>query len=125
MRYDIPFHNDFERSLSTINKWKVYPRLKNGRTLDVNALKVIKKVFELRDDIVHPKPERILAGSKEPAKGKSAQAKIERIDKGEMIIELNSVFQAVHRIDEDERAEYEKRPWLCNLQRVETSDPRA
>lgn len=118
MRYDIPFHKDFERNLSTINKWKVYPNLKTRRSLDGEALKTIKKIFKLRDDIVHPKPERIKAGITEPPKGASAQAQIEQIDKGQLIIELNSVYEAMFKIDTDEKAEYEKQPWLCILKKV-------
>jgi hypothetical protein len=118
MRYDISFHNDFERSLSTINKWKVYPNLKTRKSLDGAALKTIKKIFKLRDDIVHPKPERIKAGASEPANGKSAQAQIEKVDKGQLLIELNSIYEAMFKIDKDEKAEYDKKPWLCILQKV-------
>lgn len=118
MRYDIPFHKDFERNLSTINKWKVYPNLKTRKSLDGEALKKIKKIFKLRDDIVHPKPERIKTGTTALPKGTSAQAQIEEIDKGQLIIELNSIYEAMFKIDKDERAEYENNPWFCILKKV-------
>jgi hypothetical protein len=118
MRYDIPFHKDFEKSLSTVNKWKVYPNLKTRKSLDGSALKLIKKIFKLRDDIVHPKPERIRTGTTEPPKGTSAQAQLEEIDKGQLIIELNSIYEAMFKIDKDEKAEYEKKPWFCILKKV-------
>lgn len=118
MRYDLPFHRDLERSLSTINKWKIYSNSKTRKTLDSETIKIIKRVFQLRDDIVHPKPERVLINNGSPAKGRSAQAKVESIDKGKLIIDINSVFKAVFKIDNDEKVEYEQHPWLYELTKV-------
>lgn len=118
MRYDIPFHRDLERSLSTINKWKIYTNIKTRKTLDQEAIQIIKKVFSLRDEIVHPKPERVQSGVDSPPKGKSAQAQVETIDKGQLIIDINSVFEAVLKIDSDEKVEYEKQPWMYTLKKV-------
>jgi len=118
MRYDLPFHRDLERSLSTLNKWKIYTNSKTRKTLDQDAIKVIQRIFSLRDEIVHPKPERVKAGTDSPPKGKSAQAQVESIDKGQLIIDINSVFKAVLKIDSDEKKEYEQQPWLYELRKI-------
>ena len=118
MKYDIPFHRDLERSLSTVNKWKMYTNNKTRKTLDQDSIKTIKRVFSLRDEIVHPKPERVQADKTAPSKGKSAQAQIEILDKGQLIIDINNVFKSVLKIDNDEKKEYDEQPWLHELRKT-------
>ncbi|KOO01792.1 hypothetical protein [Vibrio nereis] len=118
IRYDIPFHNDFEKNLSTLNKWKIYPHLKTNKSLDGSAIKLIKEIFRLRDEIVHPKPNRIIIGDNKPYNGKSIQSKIELLDKGQYIVDLNSVYKAIFKIDLDEKKSYENAPWMLELQRI-------
>lgn len=119
MRYDVPFHRDLEKSLSTINKWKMYTNTKTRKTIDQRAIEIIKKIFRLRDDIVHPKPQRIKARSEAPNNNKNAQGQIESLDKGQLIIDLNSVYKAVFKIDKDENADYINIPWLSELKKVD------
>ncbi len=110
--YDIIFREDLDRSLSTANKWKIYPKLKTNKTIDGSALKTIKRIFSLRDDIVHAKPERIVRSSEVEPKGKSAQAKLEKEDLGQILIDLNEVFLELFKIDEDEAKAHDKNPWM-------------
>jgi hypothetical protein len=118
IRYNIPFHNDFEKNLSTLNKWKIYPHLKTNKSLDGSAIKTIKEIFKLRDEIVHPKPNRIMVGDNKPYNGKSVQSKIELLDKGQYIVDLNSVYKAMFKIDSDEKKNYEEAPWMLELQKL-------
>lgn len=118
IRYNIPFHNDFEKNLSTLNKWKIYPHLKTNKSLDGGAIKKIKNVFKLRDEIVHPKPNRIIIGDDKPYNGKSVQSKIELLDKGQYVVDLNSIYKAMFKIDSGEKENYEQDPWMLELQRL-------
>jgi len=110
-RYDIPFNNDLER-LSTLNKFKMYPTIKTRRTIDIEALNVIKKFFKLRDGFVHAKPERLKHGVDSPDESNSASAVIEREDKGKIMCDLNYVYQSIFKIDDDEKKMQVKTPWL-------------
>ena len=118
IRHNIPFHNDFEKNLSTVNKWKIYPHLKTNKSLDGAAIKQIKAIFKLRDEIVHPKPNRIIIGDNKPYNGKSVQSKIELLDKGQYVVDLNSVYKAMFKIDSDERESYGQNPWMLELQKL-------
>ena len=118
--YDIPFHNDYEKSLSTVNKWKIYPSLKINKTLEKPALDIIQKVFKLRNEIVHPKPERIKHGSVQPGNKsiKNIQGIIEVMDKGQFFIDVTSVFSSIFKIDPEEKKIYNDGPWLCHLKKA-------
>lgn len=117
MKYVIPYHNDLERSLSTINKFKIYTQIKTNRCLTGDTLKIIKKIFKDRDEIVHPKPERIKQGFKEVPKPKGMQGKIELMDLGSLLLDMNSVYNAIFDIDTEEKESYDRAPWLYALER--------
>jgi len=126
-RYSIPFYNDFERSLSTINKWKIYPHLKTRKTMPSAALIALRAIFDLRDEIVHPKPDRVWpnsesVGQRKEGEEKGAQAQIERLDKVQLILDVNMIFDSIFGIDADEYADHEKSPWLRRLQRLKADD---
>lgn len=113
-RYDIPFNTEFEKKLSTLNKWKMYPTFKMNKQIDRSAIDTIKKVFKLRDEFVHPKPERIIQDAK-PYEGKSAAAELEKMDKARLLKDINAVFSAMFNIDTDEAEAHQKQPWLLDL----------
>jgi hypothetical protein len=113
--YDIPFNNDFESNLSTLNKWKIYPTLKLKKTIDGGKLKKLKEIFVLRDGFVHPKPERVVKDPSIPYKGKSAGAILEKLDKGQLLADINSIYQDLFKIDQEEQKAHDKAPWLCTL----------
>jgi len=117
-RYNIPFHNDLEQKFSTVNKWKIYPHLKIKKSIDGDAINKIKEIFKLRDEIVHPKANRIILGTDKPSNSKSVQAKIELLDKGQYLVNLNSVYKAMFKIDSDEKEHYKRIPWMVELQRL-------
>ncbi len=117
IRYEIPFHKDTDR-LSTVKKWNIYTNWKNKRDFGSDALSKIKEIFKIRNALVHAKPEVGEMGTNEPPEGKSAQAKIELAGKGELIIDLNSIYQAMFDIDIDEAKQYEQEPWLYTLQKI-------
>ena len=118
--YDIPFNNDFESNLSTLNKFKIYPTLKLNKTIDGDAIKILKNVFKLRDGFVHPKPERVVKDPKVTYKGKSSGAILEKLDKGQLLVDINSIYGALFKIDKDERVAHTKIPWLCKLKKHES-----
>ncbi|EJG0374740.1 hypothetical protein DBT86_RS23730, partial [Vibrio parahaemolyticus] len=89
-----------------------------NKSLDGTAIKQIKAIFKLRDEIVHPKPNRIIIGDNKPYNGKSVQSKIELLDKGQYVVDLNSVYKAMFKIDSDERESYEQNPWMLELQKL-------
>lgn len=111
-RYDLPFNDDFESRLSTLNKWKIYPHLKLKKTIDGLRLKKLREIFDLRDGFVHPKPERVAKDPSTPYKGKSPGAKLEQLDKGQLLADINSIYQDLFRIDKDEEDAHKKAPWL-------------
>ena len=52
----IPYYSDVERSLSALNKWRLFPRLAGKQPIGEHILDRIAVVFALRDRVVHPKP---------------------------------------------------------------------
>lgn len=115
-RYGMPFQKDIDR-LSTVKKWNIYSNWKTKKTIEKDALDKIKEIFDLRDQIVHSKPELVEHGTEEPPKGKSVQAKIEVIDKSKLIYDLNCIYEAIFKIDSDENSDHKKEPWLYELRK--------
>jgi len=116
IRYEIENTKDYERSLSTTTKWKLYPKLKTGKTIDTDAIGIIKKIFKLRNGFAHPVPQKVKARQKKPTyKDNSHGATLERLDKGQLISDVNSVYQAIFNIDEDEQLRHKQIPWLMKM----------
>ncbi len=110
-RYAIAFHKDYEKSLSTLNKWKIYPHLKTKKILSEDVLEKIKKIFKLRNDIVHPKSSKAVVGGAQSG-SLNIQKKIKSMDMKSFVVDLNSIFNAVSKIDGDEKAMNKQNPWL-------------
>ena len=53
---NICYHRDLERSMSSLNKWRLYPRLAGDQVVGEHLLDRIDACFKLRDRIAHPKP---------------------------------------------------------------------
>lgn len=117
-RYNIRIRKNPKRELSTVEKWKLYPKLKTGKVLNQNELKAIKNIFKLRNNIVHPKPDRIELETTQPYKGFGAQARVEKLDKEQLLINLNLVYEAIFKIDTHERDDHLKNPWLCDIKKL-------
>lgn len=115
-RYEIPFQKDIDR-LSTAKKWNILSNWKTRKPIEKGAIDKIKEIFDLRNQFVHAKPERVEHGTTEPPKGKSVQAQIEVLDKSKLIFDLNSIYEAIFKIDTDESNDYKKGPWLYQLQK--------
>ena len=59
---DIPYYKDVEKSLSALNKWRLFPRLVGKPPIKEHVLERIDLVFALRDRVVHPKPKLVELG---------------------------------------------------------------
>jgi len=110
-KYKIPFHDEIEKKLTTKMKWEMYPKFKNKKSLSKTTLGLIKEIFDLRNDFVHPKPMKYSASGKSK-KDNSATARLEKKNKGQLINQLNSIIKALFKIDEDENMHHEQQPWL-------------
>jgi hypothetical protein len=55
----VVYYNDVEKSLSSLNKWRLFPRLAGREPLKEHVLERIAINFNLRDQVVHPKPRSI------------------------------------------------------------------
>jgi hypothetical protein len=50
------YHRDLEKNMSSLNKWRLYPRLAGGHPIGEHLLDRIDVCFKIRDRIAHPKP---------------------------------------------------------------------
>ncbi|TWT72099.1 hypothetical protein [Crateriforma conspicua] len=55
-KHTIRFSRDYEKTMSTLAKWQIYPEQVSGQHLADHILGHVKRIFQLRDRIVHPKP---------------------------------------------------------------------
>ena len=53
---NVPYYKDVEKSLSALNKWRLFPRLAGRPPVKEHVLERIDLAFSLRDRVVHPKP---------------------------------------------------------------------
>ncbi|WP_444924524.1 hypothetical protein ACJJH9_05115 [Microbulbifer sp. DLAB2-AF] len=117
VRYEIPFHKDTDR-LSTSQKWNIYTNWKVKKSVKEQTIANIRKIFKLRNTLVHAKPELGEMGGDLPPEGKSGQAQIELTGLGELIIDLNSIYEDTFSIDPDESSEYKESSWLYALRKI-------
>jgi hypothetical protein len=113
-KYEIPFHKDLEKT-SSINKYKIFIQIKTGKSISHESIKLIKSIFWHRNEIVHPKPHKIKVGSKPGSEAVPIQQKIETMNLGKLIQELNIVYKEIFELDNDEKVIYEQNPWLLDL----------
>ena len=59
----VPYYSDVERTLSALNKWRIFPRLAGHPPIGEHVLERIAAVFALRDRVVHPKPKLMSANT--------------------------------------------------------------
>lgn len=57
--HNILHKSDFEKNLSSLNKWRLYPKIVKGIYINEHILDQVRKIFNLRDRIVHPKTKSI------------------------------------------------------------------
>jgi len=117
VRYEIPFHKDTDR-LSTSKKWNIYTQWKVGLSITDGSIGKIRSIFKLRNSLVHAKPELGKMGGDSPPAGTSGQAQLEKTELGELVIDLNSIYNDTFSIDPDELEQYKKEPWLYVLQKA-------
>ncbi|XKE45766.1 hypothetical protein LG302_01080 [Halomonas organivorans] len=117
-RYEIHFHNDLE-TLPTLKKWKLYPHLKTGKAMNGKQLKLIKNILDMRNEIAHPKPIKIKAGEPDKPTKEPAQEKMKNQDTCDVIINLNSIYDELFRIDGDEKQWHDDNPWLQRLKKTD------
>ena len=55
-KHAIRFANDYEKNMNTLAKWQIYPEQVYGKHLADHFHGHVKRIFHLRDRIVHPKP---------------------------------------------------------------------
>lgn len=53
--HDIKGIRDFESSLSTINKWRIYPKLVLNKEMKKESIDFLRSIFSLRNQLVHKK----------------------------------------------------------------------
>jgi hypothetical protein len=52
---EVRYISSFEKSWSTLDKWRVYPQMVSGMPIREHVLGRIKMSFDLRNQVVHPK----------------------------------------------------------------------
>lgn len=117
MRYGSPFYKDTGR-LSTSPKWNIYIQWKVSLSITDNSIGKIRSIFKLRNNLVDAKPELGEMGEDSAPIGTSGQAQLKKTELGELIIDLNSIYNDTFKIDPDESKQYKEEPWLYTIQKA-------
>lgn len=103
------------RKLKVREKWKQYIQQHLNVDLGDETYEKIHTIIDLRNQLAHSKAEIITLGTDDDKWKDNIQAKLEILDKGQFVFDLNSIFKKVFEIDQSEREDSEKNPWLIEI----------
>jgi elongation factor P--beta-lysine ligase len=89
------------RNVKVDTKLKLFVQHKTNKLLSGESVGIIRKLFKLRNDIVHTKAIAIAKNGLSKTE-QSIHARLERFDFVTLIIEINNVFAEISQLDNDE-----------------------
>ncbi|MBH0026156.1 hypothetical protein I6F53_04075 [Pseudoalteromonas sp. SWN29] len=107
------------KNLRVRDKWKDYIKLKLDIDLDKETNEKISKIINLRNTLAHSNAEKVLLNTSDNGWEKNIQARLEVLDKGQFLFDLNSIFKRVFEFDESEKKDFENNHWLVDLEKTQ------
>lgn len=111
-------NNERKQNRSVKDKWRYFIKKKLGVQLDDKIEKKLKFIFDLRNAIAHTKSNVITLDSNDENWKESIGAKLEILDKGMFLYEINQIFKYVFSIDEEEAKSSQNPTWLQEIQKI-------
>tara|TARA_B110000211_G_scaffold166497_1_gene187948 strand:+ start:923 stop:1531 length:609 start_codon:yes stop_codon:yes gene_type:complete len=106
------------KNLKVREKWKTYIQKNLNVDLDDEIHEKINMIIHLRNQLAHSRAESITLGTEDEKWKDNIQAKLEILDKGQFVFDLNSIFKKIFEIDESERKDSENNPWLIEIAKL-------
>lgn len=109
---------EIKQNRSVKDKWRYFIKKKLGVQLDDKIEKKLKFIFDMRNAIAHTKANVITLDSNDEYWKESIAAKLEILDKGSFLYDINQVFKYVFSIDEEEAKSSKNPEWLQEVQKI-------
>jgi len=92
--HDIKGIRDFESSLGTVNKWRIYPQLVLNKHMKKESIDFLKSIFSLRNQLVHKKVK------KEEPYATDGKKYFTQQNGGKLLNKVNFILRNIEEIDE-------------------------